>query len=374
MDPHDKLRKYAYCTATDMTGVPSIQNDDNLANALGQYARKQFKDRFGFDYQTTPPELPDSKEASRQQLLQYSEDDLGHTKLPDLVKNYFSGVSLPDNIKGLTESDLETQLKSLARDHVIGDWSIAVFEKTYKRSDPGLNAVRASGIVLYFYRQEATLATTISASYLYILGAFYEVAPLEPIIVKDLLDQLSASVQGQIERSSGTNEADWENLRLLLLQFAKQQFKRSFAFEWDGTDSRIHDGDGRKISFAVLLKLADQLSDQAIEENVRINIFKRDGREFPSASVQAALFDDLLDSIVYLTKSSDLPKDNTKWFDVSHERSFAIDPSKADSDFVKQYTTFVYTVGAKSERDVRMRINLIYYLSVFTKIPFPPLE
>jgi hypothetical protein len=31
---------------------------------------------------------------------------------------------------------------------------------------------------------------------------------------------------------------------------------------------------------------------------------------------------------------------------------------------VKQYTTFVYTVGAKSERDVRMRINLIYYLSV----------
>jgi hypothetical protein len=30
--------------------------------------------------------------------------------------------------------------------------------------------------------------------------AFYEVAPLEPIIVKDLLDQLSASVQGQIER------------------------------------------------------------------------------------------------------------------------------------------------------------------------------
>jgi hypothetical protein len=33
-----------------------------------------------------------------------------------------------------------------------------------------LNAVRASGIVLYFYRQEATLATTISASYLYILG------------------------------------------------------------------------------------------------------------------------------------------------------------------------------------------------------------
>jgi hypothetical protein len=60
----------------------------------------------------------------------------------------------------------------------------------------------------------------------------------------------------------------------LLLQFAKQQFKRSFAFEWDGTDTRIHDGDGRKISFAVLLKLADQLSDQAIEENVRINIFK----------------------------------------------------------------------------------------------------
>lgn len=84
----------------------------------------------------------------------------------------------------------------------------------------------------------------------------------------------------------------------------------------------------------------------------------------PTLPLAAALFDDLLDSIVYLTKSSDLPKDNTKWFDVSHERSFAIDPSKADSDFMKQYTTFVYTVGAKSERDVRMRINLIYYLSV----------
>lgn len=84
----------------------------------------------------------------------------------------------------------------------------------------------------------------------------------------------------------------------------------------------------------------------------------------PTLPLTAALFDDLLDTIKYLTKPSDLPKDNTKWFEFSRERSFSIDPSKADSDFVKQYTIFVYTVGAKSERDVHIRTDLTYYLSV----------
>jgi hypothetical protein len=78
----------------------------------------------------------------------------------------------------------------------------------------------------------------------------------------------------------------------------------------------------------------------------------------------AALFDDLIDTIKYLTKPSDLPKDNIKWFEFSRERSFPIDPSMADSDLVKQYTIFVYTVGAKSERDVHMRSDLTYYLTV----------
>ena len=78
----------------------------------------------------------------------------------------------------------------------------------------------------------------------------------------------------------------------------------------------------------------------------------------------AAVFDDLFDTIKYLSKSTELPKDNTKWFDVSHERSFPIDPSRANSEFVKQYTIFVYTVGTKSERDVNLRGDLTYYLTV----------
>src|SRR5260221_7311348 len=83
----------------------------------------------------------------------------------------------------------------------------------------------------------------------------------------------------------------------------------------------------------------------------------------PTLLLTAALFDDLLDTIKYLTKPSDLPKDSTKWFEFSRERSFPIDPS-VDSDFVKQYTIFVYTVGAKSGRDVHIRTDLTYYLSV----------
>jgi len=82
------------------------------------------------------------------------------------------------------------------------------------------------------------------------------------------------------------------------------------------------------------------------------------------ATLTAAIFDDLLNTIKYLTKPSDLPKDNSKWFEFSRERSFPIDPSKADSDFVKQYTIFVYTVGAKSGRDVHLRSDLTYYLTV----------
>jgi len=71
---------------------------------------------------------------------------------------------------GLAESDLETQLKTFAQDHTIGDWGIAVFDRTYNLN-PGLNAVRASGIVLYFFRREVSLTQTISSSsYLYILG------------------------------------------------------------------------------------------------------------------------------------------------------------------------------------------------------------
>jgi len=74
---------------------PSIGDDNELTQALGGYAEKQFKDRFGFDYHITPPDYPSNSDdlnaaLSRQQLLQYSQDDPGHTNLSDLVKNYFS--------------------------------------------------------------------------------------------------------------------------------------------------------------------------------------------------------------------------------------------------------------------------------------------
>jgi hypothetical protein len=91
---------------------PSIKDDNELTQALGGYAEKQFKDRFGFDYHTTPPDYPSSSKdlvaaLSRQQLLQYSQDDPGHTKLPDLVRNYFSWVFMwPNSMEAPDEETL----------------------------------------------------------------------------------------------------------------------------------------------------------------------------------------------------------------------------------------------------------------------------
>lgn len=59
-----------------------------------------------------------------------------------------------------------------------------------------------------------------------------------------------------------------------MADFAKQQFERFFAFEWDGESTEIPEGVSLNLAYSELLGFMDHPSDEQIEKRVGDMIFK----------------------------------------------------------------------------------------------------
>jgi hypothetical protein len=59
-----------------------------------------------------------------------------------------------------------------------------------------------------------------------------------------------------------------------LEDFAKQRFKRSFTFEWNGESTVVPEGVSLNLAYSKLLDFMDQPSDEQIEKRVGDVIFK----------------------------------------------------------------------------------------------------
>jgi len=201
----------------------------------------------------------------------------------------------------------------------------------------------------------------------------------------------------------------------MLFQFAKQEFQKSFGFEWDGKNTEPKDPEllQFKVPFSVLIDLevdGTAPTKEAIERRVSLAAFgyafslqflvtmtltdlpERTDTSSPGAPnhrnrlyrvcvlafsfvnltlmspcILAWEFDDLVERIqacsIQIAVDSNVIGVDNLWQIESIQSRRPIDPRKLDK-WLKKYSTFVYTTGKKAAGNDKINRFIVYYLSV----------
>lgn len=199
-----------------------------------------------------------------------------------------------------------------------GDWATIPFNQSYAGTSD-LNKVTANIIVtLFLDKKQTTRGELLSVTYMYILGVggigilthvftpqflsqmFYEEVPTKLLLTNSLYTELCKNLKPDIESvrhlvlilysqlipntlqyipPSKPKGDQWE-LNYMLFQFAKQEFQKSFGFEWGGKNSKPKDPGvfKFKIPFSVLIDLeangTDSPNKEAIEKRISLAAFR----------------------------------------------------------------------------------------------------
>ncbi|KAF8643549.1 hypothetical protein AX16_008937 [Volvariella volvacea WC 439] len=255
----DSLQAEAYNSAKTTTGFsPAITTNQDLQEALSEYGKTVFKNKFGFDYDTTPPDYPtDARTSSitRNAHLCYLPDLDQTNTLPALVKNeIFSGINIGiDSIKNQAIQDVTIEFQTILKAQSAQSWVANYIDNTYGISDPSVNPIRNRGVIFYFFDHKTTNSqVTVSVTYIFYMAIFYEIFPADIALARDLLIDLCNDLILHVEGTTSTSR-DVAALKEYLLSYTMKQFKQSFGFDFDFNNPAAPDKKGNTTrSFAML--------------------------------------------------------------------------------------------------------------------------
>ncbi|KAF8649234.1 hypothetical protein AX16_005926, partial [Volvariella volvacea WC 439] len=222
-------------------------------------------------------------------------------------------------------AELDAYIKAQSESGKLWVWKLD--DDTYGINDPDINPIRHRGVIFYFYFYDTTNSgITISVTYFYYMAIFSEVYPMEVQLARNLLVDLCNDLR-QIEGETSTS-TDVIALQEYLKEYAKQQFKNKFGFDYDtGTPP-------------------DKKGKTALVFNSRSDNYV----PFPPYA-RVPIYNNVTQHFnLYL--GTDTQKDTNTWY-TAHNDGYLDDPN-GERDSVHEYAVYVYALGKKSEGETKV--------------------
>lgn len=218
------------------------------------------------------------------------------------------------------KSDISSWFGNIVEGLSEGDWSTVPFNHSYSdTSGRGLNKITANIVVaLFLDKRKTAKGASLTVTYMYILGVggigislgvliaqplpqmFFEEVATSLILTNSLYQELCKNLKPDIKsvrhlvlilQSQLINislqylpppnpKGDQWELNFMMFQYAKQEFQKSFGFDWAGKNTQPKEPGVLKlrIPFSVVIDLevngSDAPTKEAIEKRVNLAVFR----------------------------------------------------------------------------------------------------
>jgi hypothetical protein len=376
-----------YTSAENFTKKDNINSTAKLRDALRGTLLSKFPDQFGFEYTQMPPKFDGGKASTlvRHDGMKYIQDEL-ETAHNFIETDFFSAVNIENEaVKNQAKSDISSWFGNIVEGLSEGDWSTVPFNHSYSdTSGRGLNKITANIVVaLFLDKRKTAKGASLTVTYMYILGMFFEEVATSLILTNSLYQELCKNLKPDIKSylpPPNPKGDQWE-LNFMMFQYAKQEFQKSFGFDWAGKNTQPKEPGVLKlrIPFSVVIDLevngSDAPTKEAIEKRVNLAVFRKDGYEFPwgpkapEQTLQAWAFDDLVERIQGWSREILMVRNIMGSDAANFWHAESVQPQRpVDSQlqtWLKAYSTFVYTMGKKAAGTDKINRYVVYYLSIF---------
>ncbi|KAF8649230.1 hypothetical protein AX16_005922 [Volvariella volvacea WC 439] len=363
----DSLQAEAYTIAQNTAGIGSpIKSDRDLSDVLLKYGKTLFQSKFSFEYGGTPPDYPQDARTSSitygGYLCYFPDLDEGNT-IPALVKNeIFSGINIPiQSIKNQAIWDVTNEFQSLLQVQSKKTWDHVFVGNDYGIHDPSINPIQQRGLIFYFYDSAITEGgVTVSISYIYYMAMFYEIYPPDIKLKRDLLVDLCTNLYQHLSGGSPPS-TDALALQEYLTDYAKQQFKQNFGFEYANGAPPDQKGKTVRRFSALCNPTAYPPGPDEVTQFMTNELFDDKYAGFPPyARVQ--IYNNVLRNFNnYLAIGTQIDANN--WY-TAHDQNYYDDPA-GQKDTVHEYGIYIYALGDKLEEGERLQRGYVFYFAVY---------
>ncbi|KAF8649233.1 hypothetical protein AX16_005925 [Volvariella volvacea WC 439] len=383
----DALHQEAYSSAGGLTRSilgRTIISDEDLTSALNAYGRRTFRDTFGYDFGGTPNDryFPAKSETyplltSNTHLCYFQDGDAtNRDSVPRVVRDeIFSGINIPIlSLKGQAMNDVIERCRNIYPYR--NQWQSYNLDAIYGIDDPLVNPIRMKGFIFYWYdnRTADRTGANVTIMYIFYLGMFFEVLPVEIQLSRDLIIDLCGDLRRHIPAAEipfTDKEDDELTLSDLLKIYSSNQFSSIFGFDWQ----MGHPSDQKsKIirRFGVLCEVQNIPAEESVlQKFIDSELFTRNGSEFPPYA-QAPIYDEVLQHFfLYLGSEADkLQAQYPNQWTVAHHSAYFDDPAGV-KDPIHQYALCTYVHGRKVEDALgrkEIKRGFVWYSGVFVGV------
>ncbi|KAF9450721.1 hypothetical protein P691DRAFT_788671 [Macrolepiota fuliginosa MF-IS2] len=384
----DTLQGSAYLGASKLADGSVPTTDELLKASLDTYSKNQFKSQFGYEYASVPPDSYRAKGIDSAFVTQNSQlNYIPDTKTEDL-ENYiehqvYSGLNIPiQSVKTAAMKDTYDQYKSILNNASTDSWNQTRLDKTYIPTDPTLNPIRQTGIIMSWYDHKTTDGqVSISVTYIYIMTMFYECQNADQELAAELFKILCNNLRRHIQGDSSGDISDPAKLKEFMKEYSIQEWKKAFGFDYQGRQSKppkMKQG-GRVEPYEELLQVKSYpATKQEVEAWMDAEVFRRTDRKFPDFAM-GPVYDDIVNSMMRYG-SNEVPKDNNWWYTADFTREY-FDPTPQKRD-IQQYAFYLYALGdmtinkpgTSGQEGVKIKRLFVYYLGLTEPHSYSPVS
>ncbi|KAH6903423.1 hypothetical protein BKA70DRAFT_1300949 [Coprinopsis sp. MPI-PUGE-AT-0042] len=302
-----------------------------LANGKQSYSKQEFARDFSYQWGQNPPDFVDDGQYTMAQsvALAYFED--GKTdKMESFVRNkILEGASVPAWAEAnVVKALVDTTTTKLSIEPNTRSWSVNKYDKTYDDPKGNDGSFRVNGVFISY--------TSSQIAYVFWLGESYTKPALKAIVYSDMISELFNNLHSAMSQvpTSGL-KADKQGLLELLDRCGKAQFKFYTSYEFKGNSTKPPRSNGDEVyAVACFGEIDDPVTDGAVADWTTKNIFE------PTTTT----------------------RDNN-WGNNQFPQSYS-HPTSSSKSLAGDSVTF-YANGAKSERGLTVKSNMIFFVGVY---------
>ncbi|KAF9448407.1 hypothetical protein P691DRAFT_800849 [Macrolepiota fuliginosa MF-IS2] len=367
-DIRDSSRRDAFSSAARLpAGGSTPTNDAQLTETLKRNATTSFQNKFGFSYTAVPPDswraqgVASAYLRSNNQLLYLPIQNPGRDYVRTVVEQGLFGYGLHIYTATIEQAvdDLASDCLGILSGSTQSSWVTNTVDRLYHSTDPSRNPIRQKSIVMSWQQYKTNPSgLKIPVVYIFVQAVLYEELPADQRAMQQLMQVLCDKIRVELQKPPGNN--DLLSLRALLMEYAGVKFRSSFGFSYSGQNSNPPDrspGGAVKGLDGVLQAKVYPAGTTEVEQWLNQELLEKDSMTFP-AFANNPIWEKIRDDVIGFTKIST----SSDWYTAYNSTVYR---RPGGGTNIKQYSQYVYIVGALVVGGVKVTRVFVCYVGVY---------